>query len=231
MRVSGGFRRVAEDGAPVPSVVTPALLETSSGEFADDPTSITLKVNAFCAGGTFDLKIGGTTIATIAEGGCVCGGGRWLCTPQVTPACSALIGAPACTVYTVALNGSTYFGWARVDVNRTVSGNESICLSDTGGGDCTVNDLCSAGYVFVTSASYTGGDTDSDGDGISNCTDPDIDGDAVNNGADNCPLVSNPTQTDTDGNGTGDACQGVIQRGERWSATKRARTSWYQAAP
>jgi hypothetical protein len=34
----------------------------------------------------------------------------------------------------------------------------------------------------------------------------DDDGDGVANGTDNCPLVANPDQVDTDGNGVGDAC-------------------------
>ena len=35
---------------------------------------------------------------------------------------------------------------------------------------------------------------------------PDSDGDGVFDGEDNCPLVPNPDQTDTDGDGLGDAC-------------------------
>jgi hypothetical protein len=34
----------------------------------------------------------------------------------------------------------------------------------------------------------------------------DTDGDGVDNATDNCPAVANPAQTDTDGDGTGDAC-------------------------
>ena len=41
--------------------------------------------------------------------------------------------------------------------------------------------------------------------GVVDC-DPDTDGDGVLNGVDNCPLVANPEQTDTDGDGLGDAC-------------------------
>ena len=37
-------------------------------------------------------------------------------------------------------------------------------------------------------------------------TAPDQDGDTVPDSSDNCPLVANPTQTDTDGDGLGDAC-------------------------
>jgi hypothetical protein len=34
----------------------------------------------------------------------------------------------------------------------------------------------------------------------------DDDGDGLTNDIDNCPLVANPDQVDTDGNGVGDAC-------------------------
>ncbi len=55
-------------------------------------------------------------------------------------------------------------------------------------------------------------------DGLASATDQatvvvqgDQDGDGIPDGTDNCPTVSNPDQTDTDNNGTGDACQ-VQQR-------------------
>jgi hypothetical protein len=35
----------------------------------------------------------------------------------------------------------------------------------------------------------------------------DVDGDGVKYGWDNCPTVANPAQTDTDGDGVGDACE------------------------
>jgi DNA-binding beta-propeller fold protein YncE len=41
---------------------------------------------------------------------------------------------------------------------------------------------------------------------ISNATQTDTDGDGVGNSCDNCPTVANPTQADSDGNGAGDAC-------------------------
>jgi hypothetical protein len=37
----------------------------------------------------------------------------------------------------------------------------------------------------------------------------DTDGDGVMNGVDNCPVIPNPNQTDTNGNGIGDACDDV----------------------
>jgi hypothetical protein len=47
---------------------------------------------------------------------------------------------------------------------------------------------------------------DTDLDGIGNNADTDDDGDGVLDDADNCPLVSNPSQLDTDADGQGDAC-------------------------
>jgi hypothetical protein len=47
---------------------------------------------------------------------------------------------------------------------------------------------------------------DTDGDRIADCVDNDEDSDGVDDGADNCPQVSNPGQADSDGNGIGDAC-------------------------
>ena len=47
---------------------------------------------------------------------------------------------------------------------------------------------------------------DTDGNGIGNNADPDDDGDGVEDESDNCPLVSNPGQADTDRDRLGDAC-------------------------
>ena len=43
-------------------------------------------------------------------------------------------------------------------------------------------------------------------DKVGNACDDDIDGDSINNGEDNCPLVSNLDQSDYDDDGVGDAC-------------------------
>ena len=48
---------------------------------------------------------------------------------------------------------------------------------------------------------------DTDGDGIGNNADPDDDNDTVGDATDNCPLVANPDQADSNGNGMGDACE------------------------
>jgi hypothetical protein len=51
------------------------------------------------------------------------------------------------------------------------------------------------------------GFSDTDGDGMSDCLDVDDDNDGVPDADDNCPLVPNPDQADSDGDGVGDACE------------------------
>jgi Tol biopolymer transport system component len=50
------------------------------------------------------------------------------------------------------------------------------------------------------------GFSNTDGDVLADCVDADDDNDGVLDGVDNCPLVANPTQTDTDKDGIGDVC-------------------------
>jgi len=51
------------------------------------------------------------------------------------------------------------------------------------------------------------GFVDTDGDGTRDCVDPDDDDDTVLDGDDNCPLVPNLDQLDSDEDGVGDACE------------------------
>ncbi len=64
---------------------------------------------------------------------------------------------------------------------------------------CPLNELGECGAVV-----------DTDGDGIPDDADPDDDNDGWDDGADNCPLTSNPDQADCDGNGIGDACDTFV---------------------
>jgi Thrombospondin type 3 repeat len=51
---------------------------------------------------------------------------------------------------------------------------------------------------------------DADGDGVADAIDPDDDNDTVLDTADNCTLLSNPTQCDSDGDGYGNRCDGDL---------------------
>ncbi len=84
----------------------------------------------------------------------------------------------------------------------------------TTGGDCNDNnpavnpgaaEACN-GTDDDCDASTDEGFTNTDGDGMADCVDPDDDGDGFDDVDDNCPLVAND-QTDFDGNGIGDACE------------------------
>ncbi|MBP8809669.1 MAG: thrombospondin type 3 repeat-containing protein [Kofleriaceae bacterium] len=71
----------------------------------------------------------------------------------------------------------------------------------------TMSDVCQVlrGYAAVGM-----GPNDTDCDGFSDDDDSDDDGDGLADGFDNCPLVVNPLQQNTDGTDQGDACDGDL---------------------
>ena len=81
----------------------------------------------------------------------------------------------------------------------------SATLDDDNDGVVNYQDNC----PFVSNADQTNSDIDSFGDAC----DDDDDNDGIADGADNCPSVSND-QTDTDGNGVGDACEDTQGAGD-----------------
>ncbi|XP_037081699.1 cartilage oligomeric matrix protein-like isoform X2 [Pollicipes pollicipes] len=94
-------------------------------------------------------------------------------------------------------------GWA---------GNGKMCAPDTDlDGFPDISLSCSDRRCVQDNCIYTpnSGQEDADGDNIGDACDPDADGDGVPNGPDNCPLVGNPDQQDTDTGGPdrqGDVC-------------------------
>jgi alpha-tubulin suppressor-like RCC1 family protein len=67
---------------------------------------------------------------------------------------------------------------------------------------------------FVGHQSSCGNGVDDDGDGAIDASDPDCvdgDGDTAPDARDNCPSVSNSSQLDVDGDGTGDACELTVR--------------------
>ncbi|MFC1638865.1 thrombospondin type 3 repeat-containing protein [Patescibacteria group bacterium] len=81
--------------------------------------------------------------------------------------------------------------------------NIESCIDSDGDGICDPDDICEGDDLS--------GDTDSDGicDDLDACPidpDNDADGDGFCADEDNCPLIDNSDQTDTDGDGDGNAC-------------------------
>lgn len=81
--------------------------------------------------------------------------------------------------------------------------------SDTWADGNNATDFALAAATPKNNAGMTGSFTftDTDGDTIADCRDPDIDGDGASNVADNCPLTANSTQDDADLDALGDVCE------------------------
>jgi hypothetical protein len=79
-------------------------------------------------------------------------------------------------------------------IDQTAQDLGGICFDDE---DCLASERCSATFEPPQLFTVVTGQADTDRDSV-----PDND--------DNCPTVFNPDQTDSDGDGVGDACEGAV---------------------
>ncbi len=89
------------------------------------------------------------------------------------------------------------------------AGNYTAWQTNTTSTSAMFTVQCSHTYRFYSQARDFVGNLEAKPGGGADITyqaGPDLDGDGVCDDADNCPGVANPSQSDSDGNGTGDAC-------------------------
>ena len=213
-------RVAANLGVAVLSVIA---LATAAGRADADPpsdpaTELRFTVNETNCGadGVIDFYVGATLVASHgSERACDCGSSEY--TVVISDAAAlAAIGDPGCvTLRAVRHDTNEAIAYVRAEIARASGTTESICVMDwlgnAPGGSCASRDLCNGYSGFGNGPnSFEVGPADIDGDGLNACVDPDVDNDGFANLADNCPAVANPAQQDSDGNGTGDACQAAV---------------------
>jgi Zn-dependent metalloprotease len=86
---------------------------------------------------------------------------------------------------------------------RNMTVVDATVWASTGKNGFTPTNACNVRNAF---AAVELGDGDADCDGLGDSAEADDDGDGVLDGGDNCPKVSNASQTNTDGDATGNAC-------------------------
>lgn len=91
------------------------------------------------------------------------------------------------------------FGFARGAYKSAIG----VHPTATGTALLAINEDCPAAPTPTPTPSATPGPT------ASPTAPSDVDSDAVPDISDNCPLIANPDQTDSDGDGIGDACEGL----------------------
>ena len=84
-------------------------------------------------------------------------------------------------------------------MNNSVCADVDLDMCD----DCTIG---VDGFGPLSDAVPSNDGPDNDGDGACDLGDDDDDDDGVSDGADNCPLIANSAQSDSNNNGIGDAC-------------------------
>jgi cysteine-rich repeat protein len=93
--------------------------------------------------------------------------------------------------------GATPDPWINPNENPQAEHRQAPTWIACGNGRTECGEACDDGNLIA-------------GDGCSaSCALEDADGDGVPDTSDNCPLIPNPEQTDTNGNGRGDACEGL----------------------
>ncbi len=115
---------------------------------------------------------------------------------------------PTTVWYLDADNDTYYTGSGVTSCTSPGAGYKYTGLS--GGNDCNDNNTAAIEVCDGVDNNCNGqvdeGFTNTDGDALADCVDPDDDNDGVLDVNDNCPLIANSNQLDTDNDGQGDVC-------------------------
>jgi hypothetical protein len=171
----------------VMSSVLAALVLTYPAAGADDATAIRFIVgHADCKRSidpqaTFELFVDGTSLGVFpSSNGCTCNATPLVVT-TTDPAILALVGPVGCLRVGLHLEDPKIqlaLAYVRVEIDRTESGTEEVCLFDYAAVSCADRNICaglsaSPGFAFPGTSDYSYSPPDTDGDGDPDCSDPD----------------------------------------------------------
>ncbi len=160
-----------------------------------------------------DENCNGTADEGYPTSGTTCGVGA--CTASGLLSCSGGTTHNSCVAGTQQPNDTTCNS-VDDDCNGQIDEDYVPLVTSCGSGGCATTGMtsCVTGSVHNSCAPST---TDTDGDGLADCTDlcpldamNDEDGDSFCANVDNCSTVFNPDQLDTDGDLAGDACDAPV---------------------